>query len=146
MAVQPTAAKPLQGITVLDLTAVLSGPLATMLLADQGADVIKVERPGACDMTRMIGTRRNGVSAMFQLANRGKRSIVVDLARPEGVAVIKRIVALADVVTENFRPGVAERLGLGYDALASLRPALIYLSIAGFGFEGNLQSSVARVG
>ncbi|HQV58920.1 MAG TPA: CoA transferase, partial [Ilumatobacteraceae bacterium] len=82
----------------------------------------------------------------FQLANRGKRSIVVDLARPEGVAVIKRIVALADVVTENFRPGVAERLGLGYDALASLRPALIYLSIAGFGFEGNLQSSVARVG
>lgn len=135
---RPTAAKPLTGITVLDLTTVLSGPLATVLLADQGADVIKVERPDAGDMTRMIGSRRNGISAMFQLANRGKRSVVVDLGRAEGLSVIKRLVPLVDVVAENFRPGVAGRMGLGYEDLAALNPELIYLSIAGFGFEGEL--------
>lgn len=136
----PTTTAPLAGVRVIDLTTVLSGPLATMTLADQGAEVIKVERPGAGDLTRSVGSRRNGVTAMFQLANRGKRCIVVDLGTERGVEVLHRLVADADVVAENFRPGVADRMGIGYDALRQVNKDLIYLSIAGFGFDGPLAS------
>lgn len=134
----PTPEQPLRGVVVLDLATVLSGPLATVLLADQGADVIKVERPGAGDLTRSVGSRRNGVSAMFQLANRGKRSIALNIAHPEGRRVIERLAPVVDVVVENFRPGVAQRLGLGYGQLSAINPQLVYASIAGFGFEGEL--------
>lgn len=138
MTATPTA--PLRGVRVLDLTTVLSGPLATSMLADQGADVIKVERPGVGDLTRIVGSRRNGMTAMFQLANRGKRSIVVDLSTPEGVAVVRRIARNSDVVAENFRPGVATRMGIGYDDLRAENAELVYLSIAGFGVDGPLAS------
>jgi crotonobetainyl-CoA:carnitine CoA-transferase CaiB-like acyl-CoA transferase len=136
----PTASTtaPLAGVRVVDLTTVLSGPLATSTLADQGADVIKVEAPGAGDLTRSVGSSRNGMTAMCQLANRGKRSIVIDLGTDDGRAVLRRLVSTADVFAQNFRPGVADRLGIGYDALRAVNPQLVYLSIAGFGFEGPL--------
>lgn len=135
----PTA--PLAGVRVLDLTTVLSGPLATSMLADQGADVIKVERPGAGDLTRIVGSRRGGMTAMFHLANRGKRSIVIDLSIPAGLDVLRRLSARVDVVAENFRPGVAERMGVGYSDLREANANLIYLSIAGFGSDGPLAST-----
>jgi crotonobetainyl-CoA:carnitine CoA-transferase CaiB-like acyl-CoA transferase len=139
---QPTASTaPLAGVRVVDLTTVLSGPLATMTLADQGADVIKVEAPGAGDLTRSVGSSRNGMTAMFQLANRGKRSIVVDLRRHEGRAVLRALVAHADVFAQNFRPGVAARMGIGYDDLRAVNEQLVYLSVAGFGFDGPLAST-----
>jgi crotonobetainyl-CoA:carnitine CoA-transferase CaiB-like acyl-CoA transferase len=134
----PPIGAPLRGVRVIDLTTFLSGPLATVTLADQGADVIKIERPPGGDPTRIIGSRRGGMTAMFHLANRGKRGVVIDLARPEGVAVLRRIVADADVVVENYRAGVAERMGIGYDALRAFNEQLIYVSIAGFGFHGPL--------
>ena len=137
---QPRVTAPLAGIRVLDLTTVLSGPLATVTLADQGADVIKVERPGAGDLTRSVGSRRNGMTAMFHLANRGKRAITIDMAGEAGLDIVHRLSARADVVVENFRPGVADRLGIGYDALRESNRQLIYASIAGFGFEGPLAS------
>jgi crotonobetainyl-CoA:carnitine CoA-transferase CaiB-like acyl-CoA transferase len=117
---------------------VLSGPLATVLLADQGADVIKIEAPGQGDLTRIVGSRSNDMTAMFCLANRGKRSLVLDLSGEDGRAVLRRLVERADVIVQNFRPGVAERMGIGYDELRAVNPALIYVSIAGFGFDGPL--------
>src|SRR5688500_16922208 len=129
---------PLQGVRVIDLSTVLSGPLATVLLADQGADVIKIEAPGAGDLTRMVGSRNNDMTAMFCLANRGKRSLVLDLSGESGRAVLRRLASTADVVVQNFRPGVAERMGIGYDELRLANPALVYVSIAGFGFDGPL--------
>jgi crotonobetainyl-CoA:carnitine CoA-transferase CaiB-like acyl-CoA transferase len=129
---------PLDGIRIVDLSTVLSGPLATALCADQGATVVKVEPPGAPDLTRQVGSRRAGLTAMYLLANRGKRSLVLDLRRPAGVEVLHRLVAGADVLVQNFRPGVVERLGIDPDALAAVNPRLVYVSIAGFGFEGPL--------
>jgi crotonobetainyl-CoA:carnitine CoA-transferase CaiB-like acyl-CoA transferase len=129
---------PLHGVRVVDLSTVLSGPLATMLLADQGADVVKVEAPGPGDLTRIIGATSHGMSSMFCVANRGKRSIVLDLSHDEGLGVLHRLVTRADVFVENFRPGVAERMGIGFERLAVSNPGLIYLSIAGFGFGGPL--------
>ncbi|MEO8694112.1 MAG: CoA transferase [Acidimicrobiales bacterium] len=129
---------PLHGVRVIDLSTVLSGPLATVLLADQGADVIKIEAPGAGDLTRMVGSRNNDMTAMFCLANRGKRSLVLDLSGESGRAVLRRLVEHADVLIQNFRPGVADRMGIGYDELGAVNPSLIYVSIAGFGFDGPL--------
>ena len=131
-------AGPLDGIRIVDLSTVLSGPLATALCADQGASVVKVEPPGAPDLTRQVGSRRAGVTAMYLLANRGKRSLVLDLRRAGGVEVLRRLVAASDVLVQNFRPGVVDRLGIGPEALAAVNPRLVYLSIAGFGFEGPL--------
>jgi crotonobetainyl-CoA:carnitine CoA-transferase CaiB-like acyl-CoA transferase len=123
-------------LRVLDLSRVLAGPYCTMLLADLGADVVKVERPGAGDDTRAWGPPYAGGEAAYFLAlNRGKRSVAVDLARPEGQEVVQRLARSADVVVENFRAGTAERLGLGYERLAQERPGLVYCSITGFGDE-----------
>lgn len=128
---------PLAGIRIIDLTTVISGPMATMMLADQGADVIKVERADG-DYTRHLATRRGGHAASFLNNNRNKRSIVVDLKNPVDLDAVKRLVAAADVFVQNFRPGVADRLGLGYEALSVENPDLIHMSIAGFGFDGPL--------
>ncbi|MFL5921813.1 MAG: CaiB/BaiF CoA transferase family protein [Gaiellaceae bacterium] len=121
-------------LRVLDLSRVLAGPYCAMLLADLGADVVKVERPGQGDDTRTWGPPYAGGEAAYFLAvNRGKRSVAVDLARPEGQEVVRRLARSADVVVENFRPGGAERLGVGYAQLAQERPELVYCSITGFG-------------
>jgi crotonobetainyl-CoA:carnitine CoA-transferase CaiB-like acyl-CoA transferase len=121
-------------IRVLDLSRVLAGPYCTMLLADLGADVIKVERPGEGDDTRSWGPPfAGGESAYFLAVNRGKRSVALDLARPDAQEALRRLAATADVVVENFRPGTAERLGAGYEELARENPKLAYCSITGFG-------------
>ena len=128
---------PLEGITVLDLTRVLSGPYCTMLLADMGARVIKVEQPGKGDDTRAWGPPFvNGESAYFMSINRNKESVTLDFKRPEGRAVLDRLVARADVLVENFRPGTLTKLGLGYEALAAAHPHLVYCSVSGFGQTG----------
>ncbi len=128
---------PLNGIKVIDLTGMISGPLGTMILADQGADVIKVESPvGGGDHTRLVASRRHGVSASFLNNNRNKRSIVIDLKSPDGLEIVKTLVSDADVFIQNFRPGVIKRLGLGEDVLREINPGLVYVSITGFGFDG----------
>ena len=114
----------------------ISGPLAAMILGDQGADVIKVEPPGAGDPIRYFGAMRNGMAAVFATANRNKRSVVVDLKREQGIALLRELVATADVFMQNFRPGAAERMGIGEAALREVRPDLIYVSISGFGERG----------
>ncbi len=128
-------AGPLAGFSVLDLSAVVSGPMAAALLADQGASVIKVERLGG-DIQRHVGSRRNGFSGFFHIINRGKRSIALDLGTAEGRTIVERLAQSADVVIQNFRPGVIGRLGLGYEHLSTLNPKLVYLSISGFGQTG----------
>jgi crotonobetainyl-CoA:carnitine CoA-transferase CaiB-like acyl-CoA transferase len=128
---------PLQGITVLDLTRVLSGPYCTMLLADMGARVVKVEQPGKGDDTRAWGPPfLDGESAYFLSINRNKESITLDFKKPEGRAVLDRLIANADVLVENFRPGTLARIGLDYAGLADRHPRLIYCSISGFGQTG----------
>ena len=106
-----------------------------MILGDQGADVIKVEAPNG-DYSRHLATRRGGFSASFLNNNRNKRSIVLDLKSSEGLKVFKRLAANTDVVIQNFRPGVAERMGIGEDALRAINPSIVYVSICGFGFSG----------
>jgi crotonobetainyl-CoA:carnitine CoA-transferase CaiB-like acyl-CoA transferase len=131
-------AGPLHGVRVLDLSTALSGPVATMLLADQGAEVIKLEAPGMGDVTRVVGSHHQGMRAMYQLANRGKRSITLDLSDEEAKAVFFTMAASMDVIVQNFRPGVVDRMGIGYDDVRRVNPNVIYLSIAGFGFSGPL--------
>jgi crotonobetainyl-CoA:carnitine CoA-transferase CaiB-like acyl-CoA transferase len=126
---------PLSGIRVIDLTAMLSGPYATMILADQGAEVIKVEPPDG-DHTRKGGNRRNGFAANFLNLNRNKRSLAIDLKSPLGRDVVLRLAAGADAFVQNFRPGVAERLGLGEAEVRAARPDIVYVSISGFGEVG----------
>ena len=126
----------LAGVRILDLSIALTGPYAAALLADQGAEVIKVERPGIGDISRWLGVSVNGVSALHLMCNRGKRSIAVDLARPEGVDIVCRLAADADVVVQNFRPGIAERLGIGYEAIRAINPGVVYVSLSGFGSHG----------
>jgi crotonobetainyl-CoA:carnitine CoA-transferase CaiB-like acyl-CoA transferase len=125
-----------EGVRILDLSAVISGPMATAMLADQGAEVIKVEPPELGDMTRHLGAQRGGVSAMFATVNRNKRSLVLDLKEPAGIEALKRVAARCDAVVQNFRPGAAERMGLGYEDLRAVREDLVYLSISGFGRHG----------
>jgi crotonobetainyl-CoA:carnitine CoA-transferase CaiB-like acyl-CoA transferase len=132
---------PMDGIRVLDVSAVLSGPLATTMLADQGAEVIKVEPPGSGDVLRALGSHRNAMSGMFCVANRGKRSIVIDLGTDRGRDLFHRLAATADVVVQNFRPGVVDRMGIGYDAVRAHNPSVVYLSISGFGPEGPYASA-----
>ena len=127
---------PLHGYRIVDLTSMVSGPSATMLLADQGADVIKVENPQGGDHTRAAANRRGGYSASFLNNNRNKRSIVLDLKAPDGVAALKRLIAGADVFIQNFRSGVIERMGFGEDEVRALAPDIIYVSISGFGEQG----------
>jgi crotonobetainyl-CoA:carnitine CoA-transferase CaiB-like acyl-CoA transferase len=129
-------AGPLYGYRIVDLTSNVSGPFATMILADQGAEVIKVEAPDGGDHTRAAGNRRAGFSASFLNNNRNKRSLAVDLKHPGGLKAVLRLVAGADVFVQNFRPGVAERLGLGEAAVRAVAPGIVYVSISGFGEKG----------
>lgn len=131
--------KPLQDLRVLDLSRILSGPYCTMVLADFGAEVVKVEHPeGGDDMRSWVPPLVGDESAYFVSVNRNKRSLTVDLKTPEGKEVIYRLARWADVVAENFRPGTAEKLGIGYDTLSDLNPRLIYCAISGFGQTGPL--------
>lgn len=126
------------GLRVLDLTRVMSGPFCTAMLADLGAEIIKVELPDSGDDSRYFAPHVNGESTYFALLNRGKRSITINMKSPEGIALIRDLAKKADVLVENFRPGVMERLGLGYDVLKADNPRLIYASISGFGQQGPL--------
>ena len=126
---------PLSDVTILDLTSVISGPLATSILADQGARVIKVESPRG-DSMRMAGAIKGGVSSLFSSINRNKESIALDLSKPEAIEIINKIAAQADICIQNYRPGVVEKLGIGYDQLKKINPELIYASISGVGAEG----------
>jgi crotonobetainyl-CoA:carnitine CoA-transferase CaiB-like acyl-CoA transferase len=127
---------PLDGFRIVDLTSMISGPLATMILADQGADVIKVENPQAGDHTRAANNARNGFSASFLNNNRNKRSVALDLKDPAALDAMLRLIGTADVFVQNFRPGVADRMGLGEGAVREVAPNIIYVSISGFGETG----------
>lgn len=127
---------PLSGFRVLDLTRFLSGPYATMVLAELGADVIKVEQPQTGDDSRTMSPRRNGESYPFGMPNRSKRSLSIDLKDPRGKELFLRLIEDADLVIENFRPGVADRLGIGYQDLRAIRGDILYCSISGFGQTG----------
>lgn len=129
-------AGPLEGFRIVDLTAYVAGPLATMILADQGAEVIKVEPPGLGDVWRYVGTSRGGMSAMFASCNRSKRSIALNLKDPRGRELLELLVGRADVLVQNFRPGVVERLGIDEARMRVVKPDLIYVSITAFGHEG----------
>jgi crotonobetainyl-CoA:carnitine CoA-transferase CaiB-like acyl-CoA transferase len=129
-------AGPLAGTKVLDLSIALTGPYAAALLADQGAQVVKIERPGIGDIARWIGVAVNGMSALYLVCNRGKRSIALDMTKAEGAEIARRLAAEADVVIQNFRPGVVERLGLGYEQVRAANPNVVYCSLSGFGSEG----------
>ncbi|MBB5686776.1 CaiB/BaiF CoA transferase family protein [Sphingobium boeckii] len=130
---------PLQGIRVLDFTRVLAGPAASLALADLGAEIIKVEPPGTGDETRTFPPFRDGESHYFLGNNRGKKSIVIDLKTEAGVALARDLVEKCDILIENYRPGVMDRLGLGYEALSAINPRLIYCAISGFGMTGPLR-------
>jgi crotonobetainyl-CoA:carnitine CoA-transferase CaiB-like acyl-CoA transferase len=127
---------PLSGFTVVEACQMVAGPLASSLLADLGAEVIKIETPKGGDRMRFLGHRVGGIGAFWANVNRGKRSVVIDLQRPEGVAILRDIVARADVFIQNFRPGVVERLGIDEPALRAVRPDLVYVSVTGFGSSG----------
>lgn len=134
---------PMQGIRVIDLGAMIAGPMAATVLSDQGADVIKVEPPGIGDVMRYVGSTLNGVSALYHNTNRGKRSLAIDLKSSAGSEVIRKLAATADVLVHNFRPGVVERLGLDYETLSAINPELIYLSVCGFGDQGPMADRAA---
>ncbi len=128
--------KPLDGIKVLDFTNVLAGPYCTMMLANMGAEVFKLERPGAGDDSRAYGPHVNGESVYFLSVNRGKKSIICDAKTEEGREVFKQIAEKVDVLVENLKPGAMERMGLGYETLREINPRLVYVAISGFGHTG----------
>ena len=133
--------RPLEGFTVLDLTRVLSGPYCTMLLADMGARVIKIEQPGRGDDTRAFGPPfLHGESTYFLSVNRNKESVTLDFKHSEGRALLDRLIARSDVVVENFRPGTLAKLGLDHPTLAEHHPRLVHCSISGFGQTGPRRS------
>jgi crotonobetainyl-CoA:carnitine CoA-transferase CaiB-like acyl-CoA transferase len=127
---------PLHGYRIVDVTSMVSGPSATMLLADQGADVIKIENPNGGDHTRASSNQRAGVSANFLNNNRNKRSVALNLKDPRGIEALMRLVESADVFIQNFRPGVVDRMGIGEDAVRAAAPDIVYVSISGFGEQG----------
>ncbi len=135
----PEWAGPLSGIRVLDFSRVLAGPAASLALADLGAEVIKIEPPGGGDDTRAFPPFSDGHSVYFLGINRGKKSIVIDLKSADGVTLAKDLAAKCDILIENYRPGVMDRLGLGYETLAAINPRLIYCAISGFGMTGPLR-------
>lgn len=136
-----TQPKPLSGVRVLDLTQLLPGPMCTLHLADMGAEVIKIEPPGSGDPVR---GGKGKFSTMFLMLNRNKRSLEVDLRSEEGQDLMKKLVATADVLVEGFRPGVTERLGIGYEAMRDINPSLVYCSITGYGQDGPLAETAGH--
>lgn len=146
MVEQAASRAPLTGVRVLDFTHVISGPFCTMMLADMGADVVKIERPGTGDDLRHVGRypgRGQDDEDYFYSVNRRKRSIVLDLSKPEGRDLAQRLALRADVVIQNFAPGTAEKLGIGAEELRKLNPQLVYCAISGFGQTGPLKDRVA---
>ncbi|OOV96406.1 CaiB/BaiF CoA transferase family protein [Pseudomonas sp. MF4836] len=127
---------PLASLKVLDFSTLLPGPFASLLLADMGADVVRIESPTRMDLLRVLPPHDHGVSASHAYLNRNKRSLALDLKQPEALEVVRQLVLDYDIVLEQFRPGVMERLGLGYEALKALNPKLIYVSITGYGQTG----------
>ena len=126
------SAQPLAGIRIVDLSIALTGPYAAALLGDQGAEVIKVERPGFGDIGRYVGVSVNGLSALAQMCNRGKRSFALDVNQAEGRELLLELYRRADVVVQNFRPGVVERLGIDYEAARAVNEHVVYASLSGF--------------
>ena len=139
----PAGGGPLAGVLVVDFTRVLAGPFATLMLGDLGARVVKVERPGRGDDSRAYGPFLDGRSLYFARVNRGKASVALDLTDPADAPVLWGLLDAADVVVENFRPGVMDRLGLGYAAVAARNPGVVYASISGFGQTGPLRERPA---
>lgn len=129
-------AGPLTGFKIIDMTGMISGPLGTMILADQGAEVVKIENPIGGDYTRQVSNQRGGLSASFLNNNRNKKSIGLNLKEPGGIDVLMRLVKGADVFIQNFRPGVVDRMGIGEEAIRAIVPDIIYVSISGFGDAG----------
>lgn len=127
---------PLDGVRIVDVSQVAFGPFATMMLADQGAEVLKIEPPGTGDVTRTPNFERGGISAIFMNYNRNKRGMAVDITKPEGVKIVHELVADADVFVQNWRPGVAERNNVGEAELRKIKPDLIYCSLSGYGPDG----------
>jgi crotonobetainyl-CoA:carnitine CoA-transferase CaiB-like acyl-CoA transferase len=127
---------PLAGIRILDLTRLLPGPVATLHLADLGADVIKIEDPQVGDYARTLGTGQGADSAYFRMINRNKRGLLLDLKKPAGVEVFLRLAETADVIVESFRPGVVDKLGVGFPAVTAVNPKIAYCSISGYGQDG----------
>ena len=127
---------PFKGVRVLELTSTVSGPFAGMMLADQGAEVIKIEPPGIGDLARFMGTIKDGMGAMFSTLNRNKQCICLDFKNEEDLDVLKQLVATADVLIENYRPGIVHKLGIDYESLIKIKPDLIYCSISGYGQSG----------
>src|SRR5258707_6103621 len=141
-------AGPLDGLRVIDLSRVLAGPFCTQCLGDLGAEVLKVEPPGLGDETRHFPPFVGGESHYFLGINRNKKSLVIDLQQPEGADILRRLVGTADILVENYPPGVMDRLGLRYDQLAAINPRLIYCAISGFGLDRKstrLNSSHANI-
>ena len=127
---------PLSGTLVLDFSTLLPGPMATLFLAEAGAEVYKIERPGSGEDMRSYEPRWGRDSVNFAMLNRGKRSLAIDLKAPGAVARLRPLIESADIVVEQFRPGVMDRLGLGYDALKALNPRIVYCAITGWGQTG----------
>lgn len=130
----------LKGIRILDLTRVMSGPYCTSMLADLGAEIIKIEMPGFGDEARHFGPYQEDESTYFMMLNRYKKSVTVDMKNPEGQKIVRALVPKCDVIVENFRPGVMQRLGLGEEAVRALNPSMVYASISGFGQDSPLQN------
>ena len=127
---------PLEGFRIIDMTSVVSGPLSTMILADQGAEVLKIENPKGGDFTRAMSNRRGGFSASFLNNNRSKRSIAINIKDPRGMDILKNLIRESDVFIQNMRPGVIERIGLSEDVVRKISPNIIFVSISGFGENG----------
>ena len=140
MKTAPTARQPLAGLQVIELSNMITCSLAAMTMAAQGASVIKVEPPIGGDQMRPLGTQKNGVSGFFHNCNRGKRSLAIDLKADAGVQAVKKLVASADVLLHNYRPGVMDRIGLGSDVLRAINPQLVYVAVSGFGTQGPWQT------
>ncbi len=129
-------AGPMHGVRIVEMAVALTGPLSVGMLVDQGAEAIKVEPPGVGDSGRYVGVSSGGISAMFQVCNRGKRSVAVDCRQPAGRQIVLDLLDTADVFVQNMRPGVADRLGLGHETVLARNPDLIYMSLSGFGPDG----------
>lgn len=140
---QATIEQPLKGVRVIELSTMVTASLATMMLAAQGADVIKVEPVGIGDPMRFIGSQKQGISALFANCNRGKRALAINLKNPEGQEMVQRLAAQSDVLVHNYRAGVMSKLNLGSDRLRATNPALIYVALTGFGKTGGMKDDPA---